>query len=56
MSFLDVQDLALLAVQFDFDQIYRAWSGEERSLLGPLEFGLVVVLAGLALRRRRKDY
>jgi hypothetical protein len=43
MSFLDVQDLALLAVQFDLDQLYSARSGEERSLLG-------------ALGRSRKDY
>jgi hypothetical protein len=56
MSFLDAQDLALAAAQFDLEQVYRAWSGEEGSILPVVEIALLAALGAIALRWRRKHH
>lgn len=53
MSFLDVQDLATATAQSGLVRLLSTWCAESDALLGVLEFGVVAVLVGVALRARR---
>jgi hypothetical protein len=56
MSFLDVQDLATVTAQSGLVRLLSAWCAESDVLLGVLEFGVVAVLVGVALRTRRRNH
>jgi hypothetical protein len=55
MSFLDLQDLAMLAAQEDLWRAIARWCGEADIVLDAIEVGVAGGALGFLLKRRKID-
>jgi hypothetical protein len=55
MSFLDLQDLAMLAAQADFWRVIARWCGEADILVDAIELGIAGGAVGVLLKGRKID-
>ena len=56
MSFLDLQDLAMLAARADFWRAIARWCGEFDILLDAIELGIAGGALGVLLKGRKIDF